>query len=195
MTRIVAGRWGGRQLSVPRTGVRPTSDRVRESMFSWLDHRLGGEWTGLGVLDLYSGSGALAFEAVSRGADRAALVERDRATLSTIRRNIATLDAAEFVEVQAGSALAVAARTPPFACDLVFADPPYDVPSEQVASVLAAYDSGGWIHPGALVIVETSRRATSPWPEGMTPLQRRAYGDTAVWYGRRHTSASGDEED
>ncbi len=182
-------------MSVPRTGVRPTSHRVRESIFSWLDHRLGGEWAGLAVLDLYSGSGALAFEAVSRGADRAALVERDRATLATIRRNIATLDAADSVEVQAGSALAVAARTPPFSCDLVFADPPYDVSTEQIAVVLAAYDSGGWIHPGALVIVETSRRATAPWPVGITALQRRAYGDTAVWYGRRHTSASGDEED
>jgi 16S rRNA (guanine(966)-N(2))-methyltransferase RsmD len=164
-------------------------------MFSWLDHRLGGAWDGLAVLDLYAGSGALAFEALSRGADRATLVERDRAALAVIRRNIATLDAADRTIVQGGSVFAVAARPGARPNDVVFADPPYDVPAEEIAAALDAYRVGGWIHSDALLVVETSRRATVPWPVEITALQRREYGDTAIWYGRRHISASGDEED
>lgn len=192
MTRIIAGVWGGRRLSVPRVGVRPTSDRVRESVFNWLDHRLGG-WQGCTALDLYAGSGALGIEAVSRGADAAVLVERDRAAVSIIRRNIADLAAEDVIAVRQGPVDRVA-RDRPVTCQVVFADPPYDVPSGDVASVLAAYDADGWIAPGAMVVVETGRRSDAPWPAGFTDLERRRYGDTAIWYGRRHTPVPGEED-
>lgn len=194
MTRIVAGKWGGRRLVVPRSGVRPTADRVREAVFNWLDHRLPG-WDTTHVLDLYAGSGALGLESVSRGAARAVLVERDPTALAAIERNIDSLSAGDQVSIRPGRVLKVAAGGSPVVCDVVFADPPYDVPATQIAAVLDAFMSGGWTASDTLFVVETDARADSPWPTGVDPLERRPYGDTAVWYGRRHTPSSGSEKD
>ncbi len=191
MTRIVAGRWRGRRLVVPRRGVRPTADRVREAVFNWLDHRLP-EWEATRVLDLYAGSGALGLEAISRGAMGAVLVERDRAALAAIRRNIESLSAGDEAVIRSGEVLKVAAGSPVLS-HIVFADPPYDVPASQIAAVLDAFVSGGWTAADALFVVETDVRCASPWPLGVSALQRRPYGDTAVWYGRRHTPSSGSE--
>lgn len=193
MTRIVAGTWRGRRLVVPRSGVRPTSDRVREAVFNWLDHRLTG-WDTTQVLDLYAGSGALGLESVSRGAVGAVLVERDRGALAAIRSNIDSLSAGDQVVIRPGAVLKVASGFP-VVCDVVFADPPYDVPTSQIAAVLDAFVSGGWSATDALFVVETDVRAGSPWPTGIDALERRPYGDTAVWYGRRHTPSSGSEKD
>lgn len=184
MTRVVAGRWRGRRLRVPPAGTRPTADRVREAVFSRLDHELG-QWDGLAVLDLYAGSGALGIEALSRGAARVTFVESDRAAAAVLRANLAALAAPEATLLVATTA-AVARRPPaggPY--DVVLADPPYDLAPGRVAGVLAALWAGGWLAPGAEVVVETARRTEgSPWPAGFTPVAERDYGETRVWYGR-----------
>lgn len=193
MTRIIAGRWGGRRLEVPRQGVRPTSDRVRESVFNWLDHRID-DWGECRALDLFAGSGALGLEAVSRGATGAVLVERDRGALQVIRRNVDSLAAGGEVVVRSGSVRSVVAQQPVL-CDIVFADPPYGIAEGEIARVLTDYAEHGWIRDGAWLIVETGSRAPEPWPPAMSGLQRRRYGDTVVWYGHSHIAVPGDEED
>lgn len=180
MTRIISGIWRGRSITVPRSGVRPTSDRVREAVFSALAHQLG-TWSGLRVLDLYAGSGALGLEAVSRGAAQAVLVERDRGTAAALRRTVTQWDALDQVAVVVGDAGAVPAGVGQF--DVLFADPPYDLSRDQVEAVL-----GGWcgrLNAGAIAVVETGERGRDlQWPPGMTALQDRRYGNTHIWYGR-----------
>lgn len=191
MSRIVAGRWRGRRLAVPRSGTRPTSERVREAVFNTLAHQLGGLDARV-VLDLYAGSGALGLEALSRGADRALLVERDRAAAAVIRRNVAELGARNAaVRVAAVGQLARGAA-PTVAFDLVLADPPYDVPAGSVADALADLAEAGWLAPAAVLVVETSTRAAgSPWPAGIIASAQRDYGDTRIWYGQREPENRG----
>jgi 16S rRNA (guanine966-N2)-methyltransferase len=148
--RIIAGKWRGRVLQTPPgRGTRPTADRVREALFSMLASRIG-SFDDLRVADLFAGSGALGFEALSRGAAHAAFVENDAKAAGIIRRNAERLDAS--VQILGGSAL-VLPRSQPF--DLVFADPPYAPGSGSavVASVLGA----GWLAPGGWMSVETGR--------------------------------------
>lgn len=178
MTRIVAGTAGGRRIEVPRTGTRPTSERVREALFSSLEStvQLGGSR----VLDLYAGSGALGLEALSRGAARAVFVEADRRAAGLLRKNVAALGlpGAEVRQAKARSALA-AAPDDPF--DVVLCDPPYDVPAADLAHVLAALVEHGWTAPGTLVIVERAARDEPPdWPDPLRPLRSRTYGGTEV---------------
>jgi len=149
--RIIAGTWRGRTLEAPAgTDTRPTADRVRETLFSMLASRLG-SFEELRVADLFAGSGALGFEALSRGAAQATFVEKDAAAATVIRRNAAKLGAD--VRVLGGSALALP-RSDPF--DLIFADPPYG-PGSGTAAVLAVV-TAGWLAPGGWMSVETSRR-------------------------------------
>jgi 16S rRNA (guanine966-N2)-methyltransferase len=180
MTRVISGIWRGRSIAVPRHGVRPTSDRVREAVFSALDHQLG-TWTGLRVLDLFAGSGALGLEAVSRGAARAVLVERDRGAAARIRRTVEHWEAEDQVTVIAADAATVPQGVGEF--DVLFADPPYGLAREEVETVLRR-----WCHqltPGALAVVETGARGRDlEWPIGITAVQDRRYGDTHIWYGR-----------
>jgi 16S rRNA (guanine966-N2)-methyltransferase len=181
MTRIIAGELAGRRLQVPARGARPTTDRVRESLFSALEHRLDA-WPGIVVLDLFAGSGALGLEALSRGAGRAVLVERDRSAAAVVRRNAAALGVGGRVEVVLADALT---WTPPSGAryGLVLADPPYDVPADLVAAALARLQP--WIAPEALVVVERSARdRTDPLPPGWSQADPRRYGETALWYGR-----------
>src|SRR4051812_39423159 len=120
--RIIAGAWRGRTIEAPPgQGTRPTADRVRETLFSMLASRLG-SFEDLAIADLFAGSGALGFEALSRGAASATFVERDPAAAAAIRRNADKLGAADRVRILGGSALALP-RSDPF--DLIFADPPY----------------------------------------------------------------------
>ncbi|WP_205474260.1 16S rRNA (guanine(966)-N(2))-methyltransferase RsmD [Nocardioides sp. SYSU D00038] len=182
MTRIIGGRAGGRRLVTPRgQQTRPTSDRVREALFSSIE-AWAGSWTGLRVLDLYAGSGAVGLEAWSRGAAAVTLVESDRPTAALVRSNARTLGAD--VEVVAASVATVLGRPPSAAYDVVFADPPYPLADAAVAADLAALAAGGWLAPGALVVVERSVRSPEPaWPGGVEPQRRRAYGETVLWYG------------
>lgn len=194
MTRIVAGHWRGRPLTVPRTGVRPTSDRVREAVFSRLDHLLV-SWEVRTVLDLYAGSGALGLEALSRGAAHATFVDRDRGAAASIRLNAASLGAADRSRVIASSVLTVLGRTQEATFDIVFADPPYDAVAAEIPNVLTELVAGGWLASDAVVVIETGRRYALSWPAGLSGDGDREYGDTMIWYGRRHTTPSGSDKD
>lgn len=182
--RIIAGHAGGRRLQVPPQGTRPTTDRVREALFSSLDAHVRDRpdgWSTVRFLDLFAGSGAVGLEALSRGAAAATLVERDRRCLEILRRNVAAVDPR--ARVVAADALAWDPGDGVF--DVIFADPPYDLPDEQVHRLLAALAGSGSIDPEALVIVERARRSGTPWPaDGWEHLRKREYGDSALWYGR-----------
>jgi 16S rRNA (guanine966-N2)-methyltransferase len=178
VTRIIAGVAGGRRLAVPPRGTRPTSDRVREALFSALEHDPGLD--GAAVLDLCAGSGALGLEALSRGAAHALLVESDRRAAEVVRRNVATvgLPGAEIVAAPAATVLAAKASR---AYDVVLVDPPYDVPGTEIAGWLATAAANGWLADDALVVVErTARDGPFPWPSGLEPLRDRRYGDTIL---------------
>jgi 16S rRNA (guanine966-N2)-methyltransferase len=150
--RIIAGEWRGRPLQAPPgAATRPTADRVRETLFSMLVSRLG-SLEGLRVADLFAGSGALGFEALSRGAHFACFVENDPEAVAAIRTNAADFRANERVQILGGSALAMP-RWEPF--DLIFADPPY-APGSGTAAVQAVA-SANWLAPGGWMAVETAR--------------------------------------
>ncbi|HXH00280.1 MAG TPA: 16S rRNA (guanine(966)-N(2))-methyltransferase RsmD [Sphingomicrobium sp.] len=150
--RIIAGEWRGRKLIAPAgLQTRPTADRTRESLFSMLASRLG-SFEGLRVADLYAGSGALALEALSRGAGQAVLVENERAALTAIAANVAALGAASRVTVRAMSAARLPRETP---FDLILADPPYAVGSG--SAVAQAVADAGWLEPGGWLAIETAR--------------------------------------
>lgn len=178
MTRIVAGSAGGRTLLVPARGTRPTSERVREALFSRLEHR--GAVAGARVLDLYAGSGALGLEAASRGAAAVTLVEAARAAADVCRRNVVALGLGSGVQVVNDRVERFVAH-PVAAWDLVLLDPPYDVPADALDQVLAALVPA--LAPGATVVVERSARGTAPtWPTGLVADGERSYGETRVWF-------------
>src|SRR5580698_9071593 len=143
MTRVIGGVAGGRRIAVPPRGTRPTTDRVRESLFNIVSARR--DLSGLAVLDLYAGSGALGLEALSRGAASALFVESDQRTGAVITRNIETLGLAG-ATLRRGPVTAVLAAGASAPVDLVLADPPYDVASAEVDSVLMALTTHGWAH-------------------------------------------------
>lgn len=188
MTRIIGGSAKGRPLRVPEHGTRPTSDRVREAVFSSLEHRLGG-WQDVTVYDLYAGSGAFALEALSRGAGRAVAVERERRALEVIRANATACR----LPLQVVSAdVAAFCRRPPLPTpDLVFVDPPYELPAEELrqhlAQLLAQIPQG---HRVLLVVERSARDTDSPIPAGCDDIDIRRLGETSVtyahWYGYHH---------
>jgi len=179
--RVIAGAAGGLSLVAPKGGAaRPTTDRVKESLFGALGpDRL----VDASVLDLYAGSGALAIEGLSRGATRAVLVERDHAAVTAIRRNLATTRLRDRARVQASTVATFLAGKPPAErpFDLVFIDPPYAVTFGELARVLNGLDRTGWLAEGATVVVERASGAgPAPTPEGWETTWERAYGDTLV---------------
>ncbi|GAA0534458.1 methyltransferase [Saccharopolyspora subtropica] len=178
MTRIVAGSAGGRRIEVPPRGTRPTSERVREALFSALESAV--ELPGARVLDLYGGSGALGLEALSRGAAHATFVESDRRAAQLLRRNAAALGFREVRVAQAkAETLLGAPAEEPF--DVVLADPPYDIAPAQLDRVLAGLAANGWTAPGSVVVLERAVRSGEPdWPPPLHALRSRRYGDTAV---------------
>ncbi len=182
MTRIIGGAAGGRRLETPRGDrTRPTSDRVREALFSAVEAWCG-SWHGLRVLDLYAGSGALGLEARSRGAGAVLLVEHDRRTATLVARNarVLGLDAVEVRAQKVRTALTGPPPQDPF--DLVLVDPPYPLGESELAADLA--ELGGWLAPGALVVLERSTRSPAPtWPPGVEAGRSRRYGETTLWYG------------
>jgi 16S rRNA (guanine966-N2)-methyltransferase len=183
VTRIIGGSAGGRRIKAPAgERTRPTSDRVREALFSSLDAELG-SLAGLRFLDLYAGSGAVGLEARSRGAGVVTLVEQDRRTASLIRDNLRTLGFNQ-VEVVAGSVARILAGPPRAPYDVVFLDPPYDLATADVVADLAALVGHGWLAEGAVVVVERSTRSSGPeWPEGLVAARSKKYGETTLWYG------------
>ena len=179
MTRIVAGSAGGRTLVVPRHGTRPTSERVREALFSRLEHR--GVIAEARVLDLYAGSGALGLEAASRGASSVTLVESSRDAADVCRRNATALGLADRVRVAAEKVEQFVARPVAQPWRLVMLDPPYDLPAAALDAVLVAL--AAVVDPDGLVVVERSTRSPEPgWPAGLTRDDDRRYGDTRMWF-------------
>ena len=179
MSRIIGGVAGGRRLVMPKgRGTRPTSDRVREGLFS----TLGGDLSGLSMLDLYAGSGAVGLEAASRGAAPVVLVERDAHALAALRANVRDLALPDVV-VRAESVRRYLTEPPAHPFDVVFLDPPY---SDPVAEVLDLLFTGGWLAPDSVVVVERATRDGAPdWPPGGATDRSRRYGDSTLWYGRR----------
>ena len=190
MTRIIAGSAKGRLLKVPEKGTRPTSDRVREAIFSSLEHRLG-SFAGLTVYDLYAGSGAFALEALSRGAKAAVAVEKDRKAADIIRAN-AQITGLNIQVVQADVAQFVT-RVPNPAPDVVFVDPPYEVPAAVIREQLAALLQQLPDREVLLVVERSARDMESPIPAGCTDIDLRALGETSVtyahWYGYPHDNS------
>jgi 16S rRNA (guanine966-N2)-methyltransferase len=200
VTRIVSGRAGGRLLQVPRTGTRPTSDRVREALFSSLDSML--ELSSARVLDLYAGTGAVGLEALSRGAAHVTLVESGREAGLVVRRNVETIGLPgavvrhERVESFLASSEAspshpAAPSAPPAASaelfDLVFADPPYGLADGALDAVLNLLcEPVSWLADAAVVVIERSTRSAPPsWPVVIEAIKSKRYGDAVLWYGRR----------
>ena len=187
MTRIIGGSAGGRRLQTPKGDLtRPTSDRVREALFSAVQSSLG-SLDGLRFLDLYAGSGAVGLEALSRGAGAATLVEQDRRTAGLIRTNARTVGFPQ-AEVVTGSVARHLAERPAAPYDIVFLDPPYSMTGSAVATDLAALAANRWLAPDALVVVErSSREPLPPWPSGFVEGRERRYGETtlsfATWTG------------
>lgn len=187
MTRIVAGTARGRRLKVPPRGTRPTSERVREAVFSAVGHRLGG-WDDLTVVDLFAGSGALGLEAWSRGADRVVLVENDHRALAAIKGNVAELRAEADVQVLGADAYRLPERSTVITdrgpADVVLIDPPYAHTAERIAGLLEMLAQGHWVAPGALVVLERPAvDAPWDWPAGWEAVTDRRYGDTWIWQG------------
>ena len=181
MVRIVAGVAGGRRLVVPPHGTRPTSDRVREAVFSALQARRDLE--GTRVLDLYAGSGALGLEALSRGAAYVRFVESDRRAAAVLRRNVEALGLPG-AQVSTADVAVVLRAGSDRSYDVVLADPPYALDDGALTEVLSALASSGWLAPQALIVVERTIRAFPPtWPDGVSALTNRRYGDTVVYYG------------
>jgi 16S rRNA (guanine966-N2)-methyltransferase len=191
LTRIVAGKWGGRRLATPAgERTRPTSEKVRAALASSLTAAGGLE--GARVLDLYAGSGALGLELVSRGAASACFVERDRAALSALRSNIETLGGTDpdvTLTVVPGEVTGFLARAEygssvgPF--DVVVADPPYDLATDLLLAMLLALHRSGIVAAHADLIVERSVKSGDQlWPEPLEGVRSRRYGDTLLCYGR-----------
>ena len=183
MTRIISGSLGGRRLRTPPgSSTRPTSDRVREALFSRLEHR--GLLDDTHVLDLYAGSGALGLEAASRGASLVVLVESHRTAAAVIRANVAALGI-DGARVVVDTALHALTMGPPngIRMDLVLLDPPYDVGEADLTAVLTALVERGWLAPDAFVVVERAARTPQPsWPVGLELSGEKRYGDTTVWF-------------
>lgn len=177
--RVIAGSAKGVRLAPVPRGVRPVSDRAREGMFS----SLGDAASGACVLDLYAGTGALGIEALSRGAERAVFVERDRSAVRTIRENLARTDLEDRAEVVTADAVGFVTRDdiaePPF--DLVLADPPYDSPPDQVRRTLAGLASVGLAKHGWAVVLTRRTGSSMPViPVDWLVARRLEYGDTLV---------------
>jgi 16S rRNA (guanine966-N2)-methyltransferase len=195
MTRIIGGSAGGRRLVTPRgQHTRPTSDRVREALFSAVESWCGGSLSGLRFLDLYAGSGAVGLEARSRGAGVVTLVEQDKRTAALIAQNVKALGFNHVEVLNAGVATTLL-RTPVAPYDVVFLDPPYPTPSAEVEAALGALVDHGWLTPEALVVVERSSRGELPaWPAGLEAGKDRRYGETLLRYGHAGRPDVGPEE-
>ena len=200
MSRIIAGSRGGRRIAMPPGDrTRPTTDRVRQALFSAI-----AAWAGtaaappeqslahLAFCDLYAGSGAVGLEAASRGAHPVLLVERDRRTAQLTKDNAKALGLA--VDVTISSVEQVLQRPPARPYDVVFADPPYELDTSAVNAQLQQLVANRWVAPGSLVVAERSRRTPDlTWPEAAAKRWSRAYGETVLHFGSLERGPSGTE--
>ncbi|SFO14029.1 16S rRNA (guanine966-N2)-methyltransferase [Cohaesibacter marisflavi] len=179
--RIVGGRCKGKQLATPKSqAIRPTTDRVRETLFNILAHGYDNAVEGARVLDLFAGTGALGCEALSRGAKAALFVEEGVEGRGLIRTNMETLGLNGVAKIfrRDATKLGEVGTMEPFT--LVFMDPPYNKGLGEQA--LASAAKGGWLEPGALVIWEEDAKAALTIPTGFEQLEERFYGDTKLMF-------------
>jgi 16S rRNA (guanine966-N2)-methyltransferase len=175
--RIVGGRLKGRNLAAPSSrDIRPTADRLRESVFNILIHAYDDPISDARVLDLFAGTGALGIEAVSRGAAFALFVDNGAEARALLRNNVEALGLGGVTKVYRRDATNLGEVHPLEAFSLVFLDPPY---AKGLANqALVSLRDGGWLTKGALVVVEEAKAAAFAAPEGFAELERRAYDDT-----------------
>ena len=175
--RIVGGRLRGRALAAPKSqAIRPTADRLRESVFNILVHAYDDPIEGARVLDLFAGTGALGIEAVSRGAAFTLFVDNGAEARALLRNNVEALGLGGVTKVYRRDATNLGPAHPMEPFSLAFLDPPYGKGLAEKA--LASLRDGGWLTPGALLVVEEHKAAGFAAPEGFEELERRAYDDT-----------------
>src|SRR5712692_1926586 len=177
--RVVGGRLKGRNLASPSSrDIRPTADRLRESLFNILVHAYDDPITGARVLDLFAGTGALGIEALSRGASFTLFVDDGAQARALLRENVTALGLGGVTRIFRRDATKLGAAHPvePFA--LVFLDPPYGMGLAEQA--LASARAGGWLAGGALIVVEEAAKAGFAAPDGFAELEQRRYDDTAL---------------
>jgi 16S rRNA (guanine966-N2)-methyltransferase len=202
LSRIIAGSRGGQRIVMPPGDhARPTTDRVREALFSAIAAWAGraaepveDSLAGLAFCDLYAGSGAVGLEAASRGATRVLLVERDPRTAQLGRRNAETLRLA--VDVVVSPVEQVLRKAPPHPFDVVFADPPYELDTPTVSAQLQQLVGNAWVDRSSLVVVERSKRTPQLiWPDSAVKHWRRAYGETILCFGELDPGHDGPAEE
>jgi 16S rRNA (guanine966-N2)-methyltransferase len=182
--RIVGGKFRGAALVGPAADtltIRPTSDRLRESVFNILEHGFDRVLEDARVIDLFAGTGALGFEAMSRGAKSCLFVEENAEARGILRRNQEALGLTGSTRIFRRDATTMGSIGPAEAYTLAFLDPPYGKGLADRA--LTALAGGGWLEAGALVVVEESAKAAVTWPDGFDVVDERAYGDTKVMFG------------
>lgn len=180
MTRIISGKYKGQRIDVPKSGVRPTTDRVREAIFSALDSRIV-NWQDQDVLDVFAGSGGLGIEALSRGARSATFLEKDRHTADTLVKNLAKVGANGEVVLGAADRF-----KPQRSFTLVFLDPPFAIDDEYLTLLLNSFAPN--IALGALVLVERGKVNRFQWPVGYIQVFERGYGDSLIFLAERKDS-------
>jgi 16S rRNA (guanine966-N2)-methyltransferase len=177
--RIVGGRLRGRTLVGPKSqAIRPTADRLRESLFNILVHAYGDPVAGARVLDLFAGTGALGLEALSRGAAFALFVDDGAEARALIRENVAALGVGGVSRIFRRDATRLGRAHPVEPFSLVFLDPPYGRGLAERA--LASARAGGWLAPDALIVVEEAAGTAFAPPQGFTEIERRSYDDTQL---------------
>lgn len=178
--RIVGGRFRGRSIVSPsHEGLRPTSDRVRESVFNILAHGIeGADLEGARVIDLFAGTGALGLEALSRGAGYCLFVEEAAAARALIRDNIEAMGLTGVTKIYRRDATSLGPAGTHRQFDVAFLDPPYGQGFAEKA--LVSLRDGSWLKPGSVLVVEERESVTLAVPSGFTELDRRTYGDTQV---------------
>ncbi|MGD0333001.1 MAG: 16S rRNA (guanine(966)-N(2))-methyltransferase RsmD [Xanthobacteraceae bacterium] len=175
--RVVGGRLRGRALAPPKSqAIRPTADRLRESLFNILTHAHGDPVSGARVLDLFAGTGALGIEALSRGAAFALFIDESAEARALIRENVAALGLGGASRIFRRDATKLGPAHPLAPFSLVFLDPPYG--RGLAAQALTAARAGGWLAPEALIVVEEAVKPAFVAPEGFSELERRRYDDT-----------------
>jgi len=175
--RVVGGRLRGRSLAAPKSqNIRPTADRLRESLFNILIHAYDDPIGGARVLDLFAGTGALGIEAMSRGAAFALFIDEAAEARALLRENATTLGLGGTTKIYRRDATKLGPAYPIEPFGLAFLDPPYG--SGLAERALASGRAGGWLTPAALIVVEEATKSAFAAPEGFTELERRAYDDT-----------------
>jgi len=183
MTRIIGGDFRGRSIKVPDAETRPTSSRVREAIFSSVEHAVSG-LDDLRVLDLFSGSGAFGIESISRGAAEAVLIEKDLRAADTLHTNVANFGIKNARVVIADAFSEVAQKSGRGTFDVVFIDPPYVFEDQDVNLLISNLVANDWLNDYALIVVERGSRSQVQWPESVEELRKKVYGDTSIWYGQ-----------